>query len=252
MRNPLRTGKLPEATPIRDDGDELHFCSTCVFGSVCLPNGVDKQALAELHMLVEHTGPFDAGQPIFRTGDEFTAIYAVRSGMVKTCLVDEGGREQVLGFHLPGEVIGLNAIHAACYPCDAVSLDNVQVCCFSFPALSVVATRIPDVQQRLFGLMSAAIGRATQLAGDHPADERLAAFLTDLSDRYAARGFLPNALRLAMPRSDIANYLRLAAETVSRVLRRFQDGKLIRIDGRRVELLEPERLRELGRSVMHQ
>jgi CRP/FNR family transcriptional regulator len=245
-----RVGKLAVPSPVLDDGDALHFCSTCAFGSVCLPAGVDKRALEELHMLVEHVGPYHAGDLVFRQGERFGAIFAVRAGMVKTRMVDEGGHEQVLGFHLPGEVVGLNAIHPARYPCDAVALDTVYVCRFSFPALATLASKIPDVQQRLFELLSADIGRVTQLAGDHSADERLAAFLLELSARFAARGFASTTYRLTMARADIANYLRLAAETVSRVLRRFQEQGLVRIDGREVELLDVASLREIARNAL--
>jgi CRP/FNR family transcriptional regulator, anaerobic regulatory protein len=251
MQESLRPGLKPVVNPIADDGDELHFCSTCAFGSVLLPAGVDKLSLRELHMLVEHTGPYRAGEHIFRTGERFGAIYAVRGGVVKTRLLDDDGHEQVLGFHLPGEMIGLNAIHPAKYPCDAIALDTVFVCRFSFPALATLATKIPGVQQQLFRLLSADIGKASLLAGDHSADERLAAFLLGLADRYAARGFSAKSFRLDMSRADIANYLRLAAETVSRVLRRLQDHKLIAIDGREVELLDRAALHELARNILH-
>lgn len=249
MTGTAPAGKITPPSPILDDGDELHFCSTCAFGSVCLPAGVDKQALRDLHMLVEHVGPYRAGDIIFHQGAKFSAIFAVRAGVVKTRMVDDAGREQILGFHLPGEVIGLNAIHPAKYPCDAVALDTLYVCRFSFPALATLATKIPDVQQRLFELLSADIGRVTQLVGDHSADERLAVFLLELSERFAARGFSASRFHLTMSRTDIANYLRLAAETVSRVLRRFQENGILRIDGREVELLDTPRLREFARNL---
>jgi len=249
MTATVHAGKIHTPSPILDDGDELRFCSTCAFGSVCLPAGVDKRALQDLHMLVEHVGPYHAGDVVFRQGSPFAAIFAVRSGVVKTRRVDDGGREQVLGFHLPGEVVGLNAIHPARYPCDAVALDTVYVCRFSFPALATLASKIPDVQQRLFELLSADIGRVTQLVSDHPADERLAAFLLELSERFAARGFSAATFHLTMSRVDIANYLRLAAETVSRVLRRLQEQGLIRIDGREVELRDLAKLRELAHTL---
>ncbi|WP_347261274.1 helix-turn-helix domain-containing protein [Rudaea sp.] len=245
-----RDGRIAELNPIADDGDEIHFCSTCAFGSVCLPAGVDKSALQELHVLVEHVGPYRAGEHIFRRGERFGAIFAVRGGVVKTCLVDDEGHEQVLGFHLPGEMIGLNAIHPEKYPCDAVALDTVYVCRFSFAALTTLAAKIPDVQQTLFRLLSADIGKATALAGDHTAEERLAAFLLDLAKRYASRGFSSTRYRLVMPRGDIANHLRLASETVSRVLRRFCDRELIRVDGRELELLDREQLRKIARNLL--
>ena len=237
------------ASVAADDGDALTFCSTCAFSQACLAQGMNKRELLDLHVLVDHVGPFHPGDHVFREGDPFDAIAAVRAGTVKTYVVDRDGSERVLGFHLPGEVIGLNAIHPARYPCDAVALDTVYVCRFSFPALATLATRIPNVQQRLFEMLSADIGRFAQLAGDHSADERLAAFLLELSSRFDARGFSARAFRLTMARTDIANYLRLASETVSRVLRRFQESGLVRVDGREIELTDLPRLRDLARKL---
>ncbi len=236
--------------PPDDDGDEYRFCSTCAFGSVCIGGDVDKTALRDLHCLVEHVGTFHAGDTIFRTGARFGAIYAVRTGTVKTRLIDLGGRELVLGFHLPGELIGLNAIEPEVYPCDAVALDEVEVCRFSFPALATLAARVPAIQRELFRRLSRDIGSAALLAGDYSADERLAAFLIGFSRRCAERGHPADTLRLAMSRGDVANYLRLAAETVSRVLRRFQDQGLIRVDGRHVTITRPAQLFELARPIL--
>lgn len=236
--------------PIADDGDTLHFCSTCAFSEACLSQGYDKSMLAELHVLVEHVGPFHEGEHIFREGDEFQAIAAVRAGTVKTYVLDRSGHEQVLGFHLPGEIIGLNAIHHARYPCNAVALDTVMLCRFSFPQMALLASRMPGLQQQLFRLLSADIGKAALLAGDYTADERMAAFLLSFSRRFAQRGFSASRFHLTMTRTDIANYLRLAPETVSRVLRRFQSDELILIDRREVEIIQMPALEQLGRSVL--
>lgn len=211
---------------------------------------MDKAALRDLHLLVEHVGPLEAGSTIFREGEAFHAIAAVRAGTVKTSVVDLDGREQVLGFHFPGEVIGLGAIDPERYPCNATALDRVMLCRFSFPRMAVLATQLPGLQQQLFRLMSRDIGNAALLAGDHSADERLAAFLVLMSRRLAARGFSPTRLRLSMPRTDIGNYLRLAPETVSRGLRRFQDEKMIRVQGRDVDLTEPARLEGLAAAIL--
>ena len=236
--------------PIADDGDEVHFCSTCAFSAACLDSGYDKSQLRDLHVLVEHTGPFREGEHLFREGDAFNAIAAVRAGTVKTYVTDASGREQVQGFFLPGEVIGLNAISQARYPCNAVALDSVMLCRFSFPTMAALATRMPGLQQQLFRLLSQDIGKAALLAGNYSADERMAAFLISLSRRYAARGFSANRFLLTMTRTDIANYLRLASESVSRVFRRFQDDGLIRVDRREIELLGRARLEELAQNVL--
>lgn len=237
-------------SPIADDGDEFHFCSTCAFSAACLESGYDKSQLRDLHVLVEHIGPFREGEHIFREGDAFNAIAAVRAGTVKAYVTDAEGREQVQGFFLPGEVIGLSAISQARYPSNAVALESVLLCRFSFPNIAALATRMPGLQTHLFRLLSLDIGKAALLAGNYSADERMAAFLIALSRRYAARGFSPSRFLLTMTRTDIANYLRLAAESVSRVLRRFQDEGLIRVDRREIELLDRPRLEALAKSVL--
>ncbi|HOZ25031.1 MAG TPA: cyclic nucleotide-binding domain-containing protein, partial [Thermomonas sp.] len=162
---------------LADDGSDLQFCTTCAFSHACLSQGMDKAALMDLHVLVEHVGPYHAGDVLFREGDPFEAIAAVRAGTVKTCVTDRDGHEHVLGFHFPGEVIGLNAIDGHRYPCDAVALDTVMLCRFSFPKISVLAARVPGLQRELFRLLSRDIGRAALLAGDWTADQRVAAFL---------------------------------------------------------------------------
>lgn len=239
-----------DARILADDGDELRFCSTCAFSQACLAEGMDKSSLMDLHVLVEHIGPFHAGEHIFREGEPFEAIAAVRAGTVKTYVIDREGREHVLGFHLPGEVIGLNAIDGDHYPCNAVALDTVMLCRFSFPKIAVLATRLPGLQRQLFRLLSRDIGRAALLAGDWSADQRMAAFLIAFSRRLAARGFSATRFQLTMARTDIANYLRLAPETVSRVLRRFQQDGLLAVDRREIELLGRDELEVLAAPVL--
>jgi CRP/FNR family transcriptional regulator len=236
--------------PVANDGDELRFCSTCAFSDACRSQGYDKTALMDLHVLVQHIGPFREGEHIFREGDEFNAIAAVRAGTVKTYVLDPAGHEQVLGFHLPGELIGLSAIHEARFPCSAVALDTVMLCRFSFPKMALLAARMPGLQAQLFRLLSQDIGKAALLAGDYSADQRMAAFLVSLSRRSAQRGFSATRLRLAMTRVDMASYLRLAPETVSRVLRRMQEDGLVHVDKRELELRDPAAIEALARPVL--
>ncbi|HET9049494.1 MAG TPA: helix-turn-helix domain-containing protein [Chiayiivirga sp.] len=235
---------------VADDGNDWVFCSTCAFSEVCLAQGMGKGDLRELHLLVEHTGPYEPGQFLFREGTEFNSIAAVRAGTVKTFMVDAQGREQVLGFHLPGEVIGLNAIDGDRYPCDAVALDTVMLCRFYFPKIAMLATRVPKLQQQLFRLMSRDIGNAARFSGDYSADERVAAFIVGFSRRLAARGFSPLRFRLTMSRADLANYLRQAPETISRVLRRFEQDKLLAVRRRDVEIMDLPRLESLAAVVL--
>lgn len=233
-----------------DDADDFQFCSTCAFSSACRDQGYDNAALHELECLVEHIGPFEAGEYLFREGETFNAIAAVRTGTVKAFTVDAAGREQVLGFFLPGEVIGFNAIHDARFPCNVVALDTVMLCRFSFPSISALAARTSALQAQLFRLLSQDIKKAALLAGDFSADERMAAFLLGFSHHYSARGYSAHRFTLAMSRTDIANYLRLAAETVSRVMRRFQEDGLVKVNRREVELLDLPRLEALAQPVL--
>jgi CRP/FNR family transcriptional regulator len=242
----------PNPSVTANDGDNLKFCSTCVFSQACLSEGMDKRALMDLHVLVEHVGPLQAGEHVFREGDPFGAIAAVRAGTVKTYQIDRNGHEQVLGFHLPGEVIGLNAIHGDRYPCNAIALDTVMLCRFSFPKIAMLATRLPNLQQHLFRLLSRDIGIAALFAHDNTADERMAAFLIGLSRRLAARGFSPRRFQLTMSRTDIANYLRQALETVSRVLRRFENEGLLRIQQRDVEIVDLPQLEARASAILRE
>ena len=239
-----------DARTVADDGDTLHFCSTCAFSQACLSEGMDKRELLDLHVLVEHVGPLHANDHVFRKGDPFDAIAAVRAGTVKTYVVDREGHERVLGFHLPGEVIGLDAIDGNAYPCNAIALDIVTLCRFSFPRMAELAARAPGLQQHLFRLLSRDIGAAMRMAGDWSADQRMAAFLLGLSQRLATRGFSARRFQLTMARTDIGNYLRLAPETVSRVLKRFQDDGLIVIDRREVDLTDVGRLQALAAPIL--
>lgn len=146
-------------------------------------------------------------------------------------------------------MVGLSAIDGHRYPCDAIALDTVMLCRFSFPKISVLATRVPGIQAELFRLLSRDIGRATQLAGDWSSDQRVAAFLIGMSRRLSARGFSATRFQLTMARTDIANYLRLAPETVSRVLRRMQNVGLLVVDRREVELLDLGRIEALAAPI---
>ncbi|HET6555578.1 MAG TPA: helix-turn-helix domain-containing protein [Dyella sp.] len=244
--NRIAPGPIVRST---QSGDEATFCGTCAFSEACLSSGYGKQDLAALHCLVEHVQTQRAGEHVFRRGEPFKALYAVRSGSVKTLMFSRDGREQVLGFYLPGEIIGLNGIYPDLYPCDAITLEKTEFCRFSFPAMSSLAAVLPVVQQHLFRLLSKELGMVSLLAGEHTADERVAAFLVDFSERHDRRGLQSSRFRLSMSRSDIASYLRLAPETVSRVLTRFRQQGWVAIEGRHVQLIRMDALRETGLAM---
>jgi CRP/FNR family transcriptional regulator len=232
------------------EGDAFRFCRTCAFSVACLESGYDKSRLRELHVLVDHAGPYRRGDHLFREGDSFRAIAAVRTGAVKACVTDSSGREQVLGFFLPGEVVGLNAIANGRHPCDVVALQDTVLCQVSFSGMAELAARLPALQARLFSLLSADIGRAALLAGDFSARERLAAFILTLSRRYAAGGLSATRLRLPMPWTDIASHLRLAPESVSRLVKGFHEEGLLEVHRREVEVSDVRALENLAGNIL--
>ncbi len=225
--------------------DQALACDGCALVGMCTAIGYGEPGFQNVEKLIDEAGPYRAGETIFRLDEPFEYLYAVKSGMIKAVHLDAEGREQVRGFFLPGELIGFEAISPGKYLCDGVVLDDTRVCRLPFARLSAVAAQQSQVQQHLFKLLSRAISDQAERNWDLSADQRLAAFLLDLSRRYAARGFSPTRFRLCMSRGDIANYLRLAAETVSRVLARLRSQGILDVHGRDAELLKPEALQSL-------
>jgi len=225
-------------------------CRACPFAFDCLPGALEDEELADLAEVVEHAPPAHAGTHLFRQGEEFRYIAVIRLGTVKTYSVDRDGREHTLGFHMPGDMIGLDAINDDRHPCSAIALDTVMLCRLPFTVVAGLAARAPMLQHKLFRLMSRDIARAAQLSGNYAAEERLAAFLVGMADRLAARGFSNARCQLAMSRMEIASYLHLAPETLSRLLRRFQAEGLLAVEGRDVELRERARLQAMASPLL--
>lgn len=224
-------------------------CSACSLADLCLPMGLSPRELESMDSLVACSSPMHEGDHLYRVGDDFTALYAVRSGCFKIYTLDSEGREHVLGFHFPGELMGLKAIYPQRHITNAVALGTATVCMLPFKELSQMATQIPRLQNQLVRLMSRDLADAVTLAGDFTAEERIAAFLTGLSHRFVQRGFSAKEFNLSMPRRDIANYLRLTPETVSRVFTRFEKAKLIAVDRREIRLLDFGKLHALARCM---
>lgn len=219
-----------------------------LLAQACVHTGHDSPMAPDLTQLVERAGPYAPGEHIFRSGDDFRALYVVRTGAVKTERVDVQGRVQVLGFHLPGELMGLYAIHPGQHVCDAITLATTECCRLPFPALNRLATRSPSLQQALFRQLSRELGAALRLASDRPAENRIAACLIDLGNRHAARSLPVTTLDLRMTRADLAYHLRLAPETLSRVLGRWREQRVIASQAHRIELLNLQRLCQLAHA----
>jgi len=208
--------------------------------------GLDPIDVDRLDEIVKRNRPLHRGDYLFREGDKFQCLYIVKTGSVKTYAPSEDGGEQVLGFHLPGELIGLDAIEKSRHHCSARVLETSAVCEVPFHQLEDLSTTIPSLQHQMYRLLSREISQDENmltLLGKKNAEERLAAFLLSLSERFKRRGFSPSDFHLSMSRHEIGNYLGLAVETISRLFTRFQDEKLLKVERKHIQLLDIERLR---------
>jgi CRP/FNR family transcriptional regulator, anaerobic regulatory protein len=195
---------------------------------------------------------FRRGEYLYRSGERFRALYAIRTGFFKTQVLHEDGREQVTGFQMPGEIIGLDAICSDAHTCDAVALDDSEICEIPFDRLEELSREIPGLQRHLHKIMSREIVRdqgIMMLLGSMRAEERLAAFLLNLSQRFSARGYSASSFHLRMTRQEIGSYLGLKLETVSRTLSHFHEYGLLNVRVREVEIMDMLRLRSFVGSA---
>jgi len=222
-------------------------CSQCTLGKLCLVKNLDEEDTAQFENIVNKSRPIQPGEHIFRVGDELTCIAAVRAGCFKSYVIDRNGEEQVLGFYLPGEIIGFDAIHSKAHQANVVALDTSSVCGLSFDSVSEMSRQLPQLQEELFRVMSAQISELESNAADFSAEERIARLLCSLSTRFARRGYSETEFNLSMSRRDIASHLRLATETISRVLARFQSAGIIMVKRKKVTILDADKLEALAR-----
>jgi len=217
-------------------------CKDCSLASLCLPLSLNLEDMDALDDIVKRGRPLKKGEFLFRQGDTFNSVFAVRSGALKTFSLSDGGDEQITGFHLPSELVGLSGMDSESYPVSAIALETTSVCEIPFERLDELSVQLPQLRRQLMRVMSREIRDDQQmmlLLSKKTADERIATFLVNLSARFRARGFSANQFRLAMSRNEIGNYLGLAVETVSRVFTRFQQNKLLEAEGKEVHILDP-------------
>lgn len=202
-----------------------------------------------LDEIIKRNRPLHKGEHLFNTGDNFHSIYAVRSGSIKTFTESEQGDEQITGLYLPGELIGLDAIHDEKHPCSAIALETTSLCEMPFDTLEDLSTQIPELHHQLFRVMSKEIASdqsLLMLMAQKSADERLAAFLVNLSSRLKARNFSETEFNLSMSRKDIGNYLGLTIETISRTFSRFQSEGILSTQRKYVNIHQLDALKELA------
>lgn len=224
-------------------------CASCSLQQLCLPGGIGLSDLQQLEDIVKRKRPVEAGERLFRQGDPMGSVFVARDGAFKTVLVNESGEEQVIGFHLPGELIGLDALGTGEHRCEAVALTGANVCEVPFAELSDVVSHIPGLQRQLMRVIGQSVGRDQdhrEILVRRQASERIALFLHGLSERLRIIGEPAESLRLPVSREDIARFLGLALETVSRGFTRLQDDGVIAVHGRKVEIVNPRELERLA------
>jgi CRP/FNR family transcriptional regulator len=246
MESSLRVANIRDYR--REPSRSQVACSRCALGELCLPRGLTPDETERFEQIVHRSRPIQPGEHLFRAGDEFRSVASVRTGCFKSYVIDHEGQEQVLGFHLPGEIIGLDAIHSCKHVANVVALDTSAVCGLTFDTVTGMARHMPELQNELFRVMSQRISELETIAGDLSADERIAMFLLSLSERFSRRGYSDKEFILAMSRRDIASYLRLATETVSRVLARFQKAGVVKVDRKQVQILDIQELKVIARK----
>ncbi len=222
-------------------------CSKCCLRGICLPRGLDADSMGEMDQLTRLKRKAARGATLYRTGDHFDAVYAVRSGAFKSVGISRNGLEKVTGLHLPGEVMGLEAISTRKHRYEAIALEDSEVCVIPFAQLTQLALRLPELQAQLLRTVSGDISRdqgLMLLLGSLDAEQRLAAFLLSLSKRYQNLGYSPTRFSLRMTREEIGSYLGLTLETVSRVMSRLNRDGVIKAQQRDIELKDRQALKD--------
>ncbi len=229
-------------------------CSTCHLRDLCLPGGLAGSEAERLDSLLLGRRRVTEGQALYREGDRFQFIYAVRSGMFKSSLTLADGREQVSGFHMAGELMGLDGVANGVHASTATALEDAEICAIPYARLNELAAQSTSMQNVVGRLMSREIVREhslMMLLGSMNAEERLAAFLLNLSQRLQARGYSPREFHLRMSRAEIGSYLGMKLETVSRTFSAFQQQRLLDVDKRHIRIVDLEGLTRAFQARVH-
>jgi CRP/FNR family transcriptional regulator, anaerobic regulatory protein len=221
-------------------------CSNCNLRELCMPLGLNESEMERVDEVVATRRKVARGDNLFRQGDKFNALYAIRTGFFKTRISAEDGRDQVTGFQMAGEIIGLDGIVSDHHTCDAVALEDAEVCVMPFDRIEELSREITSLQRHVHKIMSREIVRENGvmlLLGSMRAEERLAAFLLNLVQRLHARGFSQSELILRMTREEIGSYLGLKLETVSRTFSKFVEDGVVEVKQRHVRILNADALK---------
>ena len=238
---------MNEAASLNFDKLKLS-CGQCNLHELCFPYGMAEADLGKLDAAVERRRPLHKGDYLYRHGDSATAIYAVRSGSVKTMVESSNGDEQIVGFHLAGEIVGLDGFRDDKHTCSCLALETSSVCELPLHSLEELCQKVPELQVQMRRIMGKEVANDHSMLlmlGKMSAEEKLASFLLGLSRRMEERHWKPDDFVLSMPRQDIANYLGLAVETVSRLFAHYQDEGVIEVDRRRIHIKQMQCLEQI-------
>ena len=229
-------------------------CHNCGLQRICFPSGLSRSEIDRLDQIVDTHPVLKKGSYLFRQGEAAQQLYALKSGMVKLVRTDEQGNERIHAFYLPGDVIGLEMLDMPCWSYDAVVIDDCALCVIEQERLAQLAEQLPNLNRQVLHMM----GRELRLEREHfetmtyrSAEDKLAAFMISISRRYRERGYDHLHFRLAILHRDLASYLALSPETISRVLRRFQQAGILTWRRKYVEIHSPEKLYALVETCMH-
>lgn len=241
-------------TPVLDVGALKASCAGCSMHQLCLPMGLDDVDIVRLDQVIGRRRRVLRDERLYQMDEPFKNLYAIRFGHFKTSQVNPSGEQQITGFQMGGELLGMDAISADRHHCDAVALEDSEVCEIPFSRLEELFGHIPTLLRHFHRIMSQEITREQNvmlLLGNMRAEQRFAVFLVNLSARYAARGYSPTSFQLRMSREDIGNYLGLTIESISRLLARFKKQGWLKVERREVVLLDPVALKAIAAGTAH-
>ena len=248
MQGPTTSAEKPRTTIVSIHELKTH-CAACSMRELCLPMGLSHDDLVEIDAVVTSRRRVRKGETVYRAGQTASELYAIRMGTLKTTVLAEDGREQVAGYHLAGDLIGLDGLGLGQHIGDAVALEDSEVCVMRFDELETLSARLPALQQNLHRLLGREVARdhaVMLMLGSMRAEERVAAFLLNIAERYRSRGYSSTEFNLRMTREEIGSFLGLKLETVSRLFSRMQEEGLIAVQGRSIKLLDTVALRQLA------
>ncbi len=240
---------MPANNPAIDLDQVRRQCARCDLRDLCLPAGLDSADVDRIDQIVADRTSLASGDTLYHAGSPFRALYVIKSGSLKTQAVSEGGELQILGFHLPGEIMGFDALAGERHQCSAEALEASSVCRLPYAELERISASVPGLQRQFMRLVSREMGDDHDhmaMMGRNQAIARLALFLHSMSKRQARLGRSADQLTLTMSRADLANYLGLVLETVSRLFGRLQDMGVIEVRRREVKILDRESLKSVG------